>query len=565
MRQDGLSTVPTDDPRGSAEHALQRLMSTNRPGRLSLAGAYAFGYGALGLAQTEGESPDWFDQIDPLDALFLGTTWPGRFRDAYEFGNARTAWLRLMRTTGHWTGIERFVPEVVQASEQHELPVDEGELMLLVAGRLEDAELDLRPLPASLLPKTALADARFIAGPPADLHLPDPPPDARDRAQSLWASTEVDLAHDGTALDALREGLHLLSQAHLPVREHSLMLLVALYAALVADENELINEDTADRAHAWALGLPDDSPLTPIVDVLVIAAQRDLSADQALGHLLALDGLDNPVQTSDRRWRSAPGTQLADIAFELGFTRLSTRAHDLVKLTPAAVDAMQAQYRRFEEKFGRPPGPHDPVFFDPDRDEPTELSVAEAERSSTAMLQAAGIHPAWIYATQNTGGLMPQPDGTFADARRDQEWNQALTRFLRTHPRAEPFDRGAELAKYRTVLAVLSVGSAAEDPQHASELVRRLGHDAGQDEEVDLLAKLLAGMAPDLLESLRTDEEVRMRATENARAWSGAELASRVLQYTHSTHDINTPQDLPVLLATLAARLPNSSDGHEKS
>jgi len=205
-------SAPADDragdPREDASAALTRLVRGNPPGRVSLAGAYALGYGALGMAQHDGDGPDWFDQLDPLDTLFLGTAWPLQLRDGYEFGNARTAWLRLMRTTAHWAGIQRFVTEVVRASETHDLPVDAGELMLLVAGRLEAAGLDQRKLPAGLLPGTALAAARFVTGPGPDQPLPDPPPDAADRVARLWAATQVDvdLPHDGTPADALRGG-----------------------------------------------------------------------------------------------------------------------------------------------------------------------------------------------------------------------------------------------------------------------------------------------------------------------------------------------------------------------
>lgn len=33
-------------------------------------------------------------------------------------------------------------------------------------------------------------------------------------------------------------------------------------------------------------------------------------------------------------------------------------------------ELMERQARRFREKFGRDPGPKDPIFFDPDADEP---------------------------------------------------------------------------------------------------------------------------------------------------------------------------------------------------
>lgn len=124
------STATTPPPRpGGSPHAdavvaadagqaaLGQLVHGNSPGRVSLAGAYALGYAALGLAQMEGEEPDWFNDVDPLDTLFLGTAFPHRFRDAAEFRNARTAWLAVMRGTGHWPDVQTLVGEAVSVSE----------------------------------------------------------------------------------------------------------------------------------------------------------------------------------------------------------------------------------------------------------------------------------------------------------------------------------------------------------------------------------------------------------------------------------------------------------------
>lgn len=446
------------DPRAAAQGALQRLLASNRPGRVSLAGAYALGYGALGMAQIEDEGPDWFDQLDPLDTLFLGTAWPQRFRDAYEFGNARTAWLRLMRETPHWDGIERFVRETIAASEQHRLPVDEGELMLLLAGRLEDAGLDRRALPAALLPRTALAEARFLTGPGQGYRLPAPPADAEEQVRRFWVGVDADLPHDGTATDALREGLHLLARAGLSTREDPMSLLVALYIALVAHDDEDLAE-AGEQAQAWALGLAEDSAFCGVIDVLLAAADQERSAEDALGSLFAVGAFAAGVSAEDRRWHSEPGTDLSVLAFEFGFGRLSTRDGEVVHMPPAAADAIRAQYRRFERKFGRPPGPDDPIFFDPDSDEPAPLSLLDAERESTGMLEAAGVHPAWIYANQHTGGLLPRPDGTFADPANTRDWDQAIERYLRTHP-GESVDHDAEAAKYRTLMGALSLSAA---------------------------------------------------------------------------------------------------------
>jgi hypothetical protein len=62
------------DPRGRAEAAITRLVRGNPPGKVSLAGSYALGYAALGMAQMEGDQPPWYPE---LDTLFLGTVWPG--------------------------------------------------------------------------------------------------------------------------------------------------------------------------------------------------------------------------------------------------------------------------------------------------------------------------------------------------------------------------------------------------------------------------------------------------------------------------------------------------------
>src|SRR5260370_23639598 len=198
-----LSVVPgvgqLDDLRFRAEEALERLVRMNSPGKVTLAGAYALGYCALAVAHDEEDGPDWFGDLDPLETLYLGTAWPLRLRDSVEFANSCAAWLRVMRGTVFWSGIERFVDEALAASQENDLPVDEGALMLLLAGRLEAAGLNQLSLPRELLPDKALDGARFIDGPARDLTLPDPPPDTAERIARLWAAWEVDGPGDGTA------------------------------------------------------------------------------------------------------------------------------------------------------------------------------------------------------------------------------------------------------------------------------------------------------------------------------------------------------------------------------
>jgi hypothetical protein len=518
-----------EDPRDRAQAAITRLVRGNPPGRVSLAGAYALGYAVIGLAQQEGEEPDWYPDLDPLDALVLGAVWPRQMRDGYEFGNARTAWLDALRGTAHWAGIERFVRVVLTASEEHALPVDDGELMLLVAGRLEAAGLDQRKLPRQLLPGALLAGSRVaLGGPPADLVLPEPPPDAAEQAARLWDGIELPLDHDGTAADALREGLGMLARAGIDVRAEVVTMLPALYAALAASGDEELSQ-AGERAVAWAAGLPADSPLIPVTDVLLAAPQLGLDPDAALRHLFGIPAFTQPARAQDRHWHSWPGTELPDLAFDLGFRQVDTLDSTIMRLDPDAADALQSQIRRFEDKFGRPPGPDEPLFFDPDADEPQPLPATGMEAATVGMLEAAGISPAWIYACQNTGGLLPRPDGTFATASDRAEWDEAVSRYTGLHQPGQLPDHEAETRKLRGALAMMTMQMAADDPGYGAALAARLtsaAAPAGSD--TAMVREFLHDAAGYLDRQLAARPGVRAAAGEYARAWAGSDLAAKL-------------------------------------
>jgi hypothetical protein len=61
-------------------------------------------------------------------------------------------------------------------------------------------------------------------------------------------------------------------------------------------------------------------------------------------------------------------------------------------MTPRVHDALLEQRKAFIEKFGREPGPDDPVFFDPDKNVPTPI---DADRLNADLDKAlAGVDPA---------------------------------------------------------------------------------------------------------------------------------------------------------------------------
>jgi len=537
---------------------MARLVRGNPPGKVSLAGAYALGYGVLDLAQREAEGqPLWLFGLDPLDTLFLGAAWPWQFTDGYEFANALMAWLRLLRGTVHWNAVERFVREVLSVSAEHDMPVDEGELMLLLAGRLEAAGLDQRKLPRGMLPGTALAGIRLARGPDVDAVLPDRPPDAADRVARLWASTQIGLPDDGTAVDALREGLHLLAAAGLDARQDAAMLLPALYIGLVAGEYEDLSE-AGERAAAWALGLDEGSPLVPVTDVLLTAPQRGLDTDTALGHLFGVPAFTGPVRAEDRAWHSWPGTALTGLAFELGYTQVTTRDGKVIRVDPDEMAVLEAQRRRFEEKFGRPPGPGDPMFFDPDADQPQPVSPLGLEAATVGMLEAAGICPAWVYAYQHTGGLLPLPDGSFASARDQAEWDEGISRYLSTHQPGGQVDHQAETRKLQNITISISLAMAADDPGYGEALAAQLtaGPQAGTD--TALLRQYLHARADEFSRALCSDGVVFQAAGEYARAWGGANLASRLEAAARGSAGDSIADD--ILLAAAVAGLQHQRD-----
>ncbi|MGK5639764.1 hypothetical protein ACSNOK_15840 [Streptomyces sp. URMC 126] len=494
-----------DDAQALGTEALQRLLRLNSPGKLSLAGAYAFGYGALGYAQHEGTEPHWYSEMDPLDMLFLGTAWPGTFRDEYEFANARDAWLRLLRGSVHGKGIQRFVREVVAASKELGLPVDDGQLMLALVGRLEAAGLDQRRIPRRLLPETALQESRSVFGPPLDLQLPDPPVDSEKRIERFWRNAGKDFRADDSPIAVLRHGLNRFRDLGLSVEEEPVLLLGSLYAALMTKPGELL-EDTGEHAAAWALSVDERSTLVPVLDILLLAPELGLSTSDTLKHLFAVPAFTEPIPSEALLWTSSPGLALARISFELGIAEVATRdtvvtpdmldwvgMHARMSLSATAreraaerehsdsvdgsdatdegpderwaerraavretvlrkvrknrsstsaehratdhpveriwnadgsslvristetehgrnlMEALEAQREAFRVKFGRDPGPGDPILFDPEADEPTRLTREHFDEMMLAMAECAvelGLDPAYIHASREVGYLV---------------------------------------------------------------------------------------------------------------------------------------------------------------
>lgn len=103
-----------------------------------------------------------------------------------------------------------------------------------------------------------------------------------------------------------------------------------------------------------------------------------------------------------------------------------------LKLTPEMVEAFKAQREAFIAKFGREPGPDDPVFFDPHADTPqpfSEASSIEMHGEIAAEMRAAGIREEIIYAYDRTGFLVTTENAKHMSRADIEEWNAAIDEY----------------------------------------------------------------------------------------------------------------------------------------
>jgi hypothetical protein len=101
---------------------------------------------------------------------------------------------------------------------------------------------------------------------------------------------------------------------------------------------------------------------------------------------------------------------------------------------PELKAALKDQIRSFREKFGRNPGPDDPLFFDPDSDTPQPLTsedIDEISRKFARVMADVGVDPALIYAAQKTGRFTPPSEAAYDrwSPEEKAEWQAAIDEY----------------------------------------------------------------------------------------------------------------------------------------
>lgn len=86
----------------------------------------------------------------------------------------------------------------------------------------------------------------------------------------------------------------------------------------------------------------------------------------------------------------------------------------------------------FRSRFGRDPGPQDPVFFDPEADEPLPMGQRHWDDRITRLAEAAesaGVDPAYIHAWREVGYLVTSENQHLFSAAEVQAYFDAVARY----------------------------------------------------------------------------------------------------------------------------------------
>jgi hypothetical protein len=137
--------------------------------------------------------------------------------------------------------------------------------------------------------------------------------------------------------------------------------------------------------------------------------------------------------------RNAPcpcgsGKKYKHCCYGKGFEWQEDEAGKVYKSVPLSGEMkalLEEQRQRFIDKYGREPGPGDPVFFDLPPQEHVEHEMVQG-------MKAAGLDPAYVYAFEKTGLLVSEQNRHLIPERDLDEWEAAVREYEAKHGTARP-------------------------------------------------------------------------------------------------------------------------------
>lgn len=94
--------------------------------------------------------------------------------------------------------------------------------------------------------------------------------------------------------------------------------------------------------------------------------------------------------------------------------------------------------KAFKRKFGRDPGPDDPVFFDPEAETPVPISQERMQADMLAAMKAAGLAPEPIYAYRKTGLLLMEEHQDDYPPGAVEDWQAAIDEYYALEKKQKP-------------------------------------------------------------------------------------------------------------------------------
>ena len=96
-----------------------------------------------------------------------------------------------------------------------------------------------------------------------------------------------------------------------------------------------------------------------------------------------------------------------------------------------AVESFKRQCALFKEKFGREPGPDDPVYFDPDHPTPRPFDYQKLKAMMIAQLRKSKWPPEIIFAFDRMDRMLTEEDAHLWSDGDLAKWDNAIDDYFR--------------------------------------------------------------------------------------------------------------------------------------
>lgn len=143
-----------------------------------------------------------------------------------------------------------------------------------------------------------------------------------------------------------------------------------------------------------------------------------------------------------------------------------------VKLTERTKEVLESQIAAFREKFGREPEDGEPIFFDPDEDQPLPLSAHKVKAQILEAMRKANTPPEIAYAYKRTGLLLTK--GSRAPAKVRQEWDAAIKEYFAIEAASQRADRPDPRAWTTEIPELLVSSFSKKDFDQVKECLKRI-------------------------------------------------------------------------------------------